>query len=79
MLAGGRLAHADEAAALVHKFADGGNDLLIDPVLGAAEGRVGIADIDDNADVLGDAVASKSMNSTSNGIPLRHSRTPSAE
>lgn len=65
VLAGGGLAHTDEAAALVHKLADGGHDLLVDPVLGAAEGGVGIAYIDDNADVLGDAArtSSKLMNS----------------
>ena len=57
MLAGGGLAHADEAAALVHKFADGGHDLFVDPVLGTAEGCVRIADVDDNADVLRDAAA----------------------
>lgn len=57
MLAGGGLTHADEAAALVHKFADGGHDLFVDPVLGTAEGCVSIADIDDDADVLGDAAA----------------------
>ena len=57
MLAGGGLAHADEAAALVHKFADGGHDLFVDPVFGAAEGCVRIADVDDDADVLGNAAA----------------------
>ena len=57
MLVCGGLTHADEAAALVHKFADGGHDLFVDPILGAAEGGVGIPDVDDDADALGNAVA----------------------
>ena len=57
MLISGRLTHTDEAASLIYKTSDIGQDLFVDPVLRAAECGVRIPDINDNLDLLGDTVS----------------------
>ena len=56
MLISGGLTHTDKAASLIHKASDIGQDLFVDPVLCAAECGVRIPDINDDLDLLGDAV-----------------------
>ena len=56
ILISGRLTHTDEAASLIHKASDIGQDLFVDPVLRAAECGVRIPDINDDLDFLRDAV-----------------------
>ena len=57
ILAGARLAHADEPAALVHEPADRTHDLFVFPVFSAAPGGVGVPGVDDHADIGINAVS----------------------
>ena len=51
ILAGAGLTHADKAAALIHKFADGAHHLLVLPVFRSAPGSVGVSGIDKYPDI----------------------------